>query len=96
MAQVGETLTADTSGISGVDGLSSVSYSYQWLADDAAITGATESNIPSATGTTYTLNAWDEGKTISVRVSFTDDACNTDRISGHKKGCIHGGPSERE
>ena len=42
-AQVGETLTADTSGIEDDDGLDSVSYSYQWIRVD----GATESNIGS-------------------------------------------------
>ena len=73
MAQVGETLTADTSGISDVDGLSSVSYSYQWLADDAAITGAT--------ATTYTLADADEGMAIKLRVSFTDDAGNEETLT---------------
>ena len=29
-AQVGETLTADTTGIADADGLTNVSYSYQW------------------------------------------------------------------
>ena len=67
-AQVGETLTADTSGISDADGLTSVTYSYQWLGDDAAIAGAT--------GSTYTLADADEGKTVKVQVSFTDDAAN--------------------
>ena len=46
-AQVGETLTADTSGISDADRLTSVTHSYQWLADDT--------DIPGATNTTYTL-----------------------------------------
>ena len=64
-AQVGETLTADTSGIADSDGLTNVSHSYQWLADNADIDGATSS--------TYTLVAADEGKTIKVKVSFTDD-----------------------
>ena len=36
-AQVGETLTANTSGIADADGLSNVQYQYQWLADDSAI-----------------------------------------------------------
>ena len=67
-AQVGETLTADTSGISDDDGLTSVSYSHQWLADDADISGATSS--------TYTLVEADEGLIIQVGVSFTDDAGN--------------------
>ena len=34
-ARVGETLTADTSGISDADGLGNATFSYQWLADDA-------------------------------------------------------------
>ena len=61
-AQVGETLTASTSGISDADGLTNVSYIYQWLADDTAITGATAS--------TYTLTSGEQAKAIKVRVSF--------------------------
>ena len=69
-AQVGETLTADTSGIADADGLTNVTYSYQWLGDDTDIAGATSS--------TYTLAETDEGKTIKVRVSFTDDRGNSE------------------
>ena len=69
-ARVGETLTADTSGIADAEGLGSVQYEYQWLADDADISGATNA--------TYTLAAADEGKAISVQVSFTDDAGNNE------------------
>ena len=69
-AQVGETLTADTSGIADSDGLSSVSYSYQWVSND----GTSDTEIPNATDSTYTLVAADEGKTIKVKVTFTDDA----------------------
>ena len=68
MAQVGETLTADTSGIADADGLVNATYTYQWLSDDAEIDGAT--------GSTYTLLASDEGQTIKVRVIVTDDAEN--------------------
>ena len=72
-AQVGETLTADTSGIADADGLSNVQYQYQWLADDADISGATNA--------TYTLAAEDEGKAIKVEVSFTDDADNEETLT---------------
>ena len=72
-AQVGETLTADTSGITDADGLSNVPYEYQWLADDSDISGATNA--------TYTLAAEDEGKAITVRVSFTDDAGNEETLT---------------
>ena len=65
-AQVGQTLTASTSGIADADGLTNVSYSYQWLADDT--------EIDSATSSTYTVQSSDNGKVIKVRVSFTDDA----------------------
>ena len=72
-AQVGQTLTASTSGIADDDGLANVSYSYQWLADDTEIEGATSS--------TYTLQASDNGKAIKVRVTFTDDADNEESLT---------------
>ena len=44
-AQVGETLIADTTGISDdYDGLDNATFAYQWLADAAAIGGATASS----------------------------------------------------
>ena len=79
-ARVGETLTADTSGISDEDGLSSVAYRYQWLADDAAIAGAT--------ARAYTLTADDEGKTIRVRVSFTDDAGHDETLTSKPTAAV--------
>ena len=72
-AQVDETLTASTSGISDSDGLTNASFTYQWLADDADISGAT--------GSSYTLVAADEGKAIKVTVSFTDDAGNAETLT---------------
>ena len=76
-AQVGETLTADTGSIADADGLTSVSYTYQWVRVD----GSTESDISGATSSTYTLVAADEGKTIKVRVSFTDDNSNAETLT---------------
>ena len=46
-ARVGETLTADTTGISDDDGLNNAAFAYQWLADDAEINGATDSTYDS-------------------------------------------------
>ena len=63
--QVGQTLTAVTSGITDADGLANATYSYQWLADGVAIAGAT--------GGTYSPVAADKGKVITVRLTFTDD-----------------------
>ena len=79
-ARVGETITVDTSGISDADGLESASFGYQWLADDAAIAGAT--------GETYTLAAEDEGKAIKVEVSFTDDAGNAETLTSGATGAV--------
>ena len=76
-AETGETLTADTSGITDADGLTSVSYTYQWIAND----GTTDTDIENATAATYTLVTADEGKTIKVKVSFTDDANNSQTLT---------------
>ena len=71
-AQVGQTLTADTSGITDEDGLTNVSYSYQWVRND----GNADTDIEGATASTHELSDSDEGKTVRVKVSFTDDADN--------------------
>ena len=76
-AQVGETLSADTSGISDSDGLINVSYSYQWVSND----GNTDTDIQDATDSTYTLTDAAAGKTIEVRVSFTDDTNNSETLT---------------
>ena len=74
-AQVGQQLTAVTTGIRDADGLTSVSYTYQWIRVD---TDSTEQDISGATSSTYTLVAADQGKTIKVKVSFTDDASHSE------------------
>ncbi len=72
-AQVGEELTASTSGISDADGLDNASFGYQWI--------RTNTDIGGATGATYTSEAADEGKRLKVRVSFTDDAGNAESLT---------------
>ena len=84
--QVGETLTADTSGIADEDGLDDVAYSYQWLADGEDISGATDS--------TYTLASGDEGKAIKARVSFTDDAGNEESLTSAATASVAALPPE--
>ena len=78
--QVGQTLTASTSGISDADGLTNVSYSYQWLADDTEIDGATSS--------TYTPQSSDNGKVIKVRVTFTDDAGSDESLTSEGTAAV--------
>ena len=84
--QVDETLTAGTSAISDEDGLDNVSYQYQWLRDDADIAGQTNS--------TYELVSADEGKTIKVRVTFTDDAGNVESLTSTATTPIAAQPAE--
>ena len=87
-AQVGETLTADTSDIADQDGLANVSYSYQWLAGGSDIGGAT--------GSGYLLTSSEEGQTIQVKVSFTDDADNEETLtSAGDGGSSCGGPGQQ-
>ena len=79
-AQVGETLTASTAGISDPDGMTNTTYSYQWLGDDAEIGGAT--------GSSYTPVATDQGMAIKVRVSFTDDRGNAETLTSAATGVV--------
>ena len=83
-AQVGETLTADTSGIADEDGLDNATFSYQWQADGADISGAT--------GSTYTLTDSEEGKAVSVTVSFTDDRGHTESLTSAATGAVAAAP----
>ena len=68
MPVVGETLTADPSGIVDADGLTGVTYAYRWL---RVASGGTETQV--GTGQSYTVVAGDVGATLKVAVSFTDD-----------------------
>ena len=81
-AQVGETLTANTTGVADADGLSNVQYEYQWLADDSDIAGAD--------GSTYTLTDSEESKAITVQVSFTDDADNEETLTSAATAAVAG------
>ena len=84
--QVGQELTADTSAISDEDGITNVSYRYQWLRDDADIAGQTNS--------TYELVSTDEGKTIKVQVTFNDDAGNAESLTSTATTPIAAQPAE--
>ena len=76
-AQVGKTLTAVTTGITDADGLTSPTYTYQWIRVD----GTDEEDISGENSSTYTLVDADLGKTIKVKVSFTDDASNAETLT---------------
>ena len=75
-AQVGQTLTASTTGIADADGLTSVSYAYQWIR-----VNGTEADIAAANSSTYILVDADLGTTLKVRVTFADDASNSETLT---------------
>ena len=81
---MGETLTADVSGIADEDGLNNAAFSYRWVADGADISGASDS--------TYTLVESDEGSVISVRVSFTDDGGNDESLTSDATDAVASDP----
>ena len=97
--QVDETLTADTSGISDEDGLTNVTYRYQWVGSQSVIDADTGAayiltfEIPDQTGSTYTLAPADEGWTFEVKVSFTDDAGNAESLTSAATGEVEAKPN---
>ena len=74
----GNTLTANTSGISDVDGLGA--FSYQWLRNGIAISGATAS--------AYTLGNADVGTLISVQVLYTDAQSTAESITSTQTAAV--------
>ena len=73
LAQVGQTLTASTTGIADPDGMTGAAFTYQWSSNGGG-EGEADADITGATASTYELVDADEGRTVRVRVSFTDDA----------------------
>ena len=82
--RVGQTLTADTSGITDEDGLTNVSYGYLWIRGD----GTDDTDIAGETASTYTLVPADQDKTIKVEVSFTDDDNNQETLTSAATGTV--------
>ena len=88
-ARVGETLTADTSGIDDEDEMTNVAFSHQWTRSD----GGLDTNIAGATGATYTLVSDDEGKAIKVTVSFTDAEGNPETLTSAATDAVAAKPN---
>ena len=83
-AQVGETLTASASGIADTDRLTNAAFAWQWIAND----GTSDADIAGATGAEYTLTSAEEGKTIKVRVTFTDDGGTEETLVGDPTAAV--------
>ena len=91
LAQVGALLTADPTGINDANGVPTDDngnkvFSYQWLRNGDPIEGEI--------GKTYTLQADDANATISVRVSFYDNARFHESVTGAATSTIAGSPGE--
>ena len=74
----GETLTASASGIADADGLAGATFAWQWMAND----GTGDAEIAGATAQTYTLTSAEVGKTVRVRVTWTDDGGTGETLVG--------------
>ena len=90
VAQEGETLTASASGVSDADGLTNAVFAWQWLAND----GTVDADIADATGSTYTLTSADAGKTIKVRLTFTDDRGTEETLVSAATAAVAAAPPE--
>ena len=88
--RVGETLTASLFGVLDLNGLSNATFSYQWVSSD----GTTATDIQGATGSSYALAAADAGKTVTVRVSFTDDEGHTETLTSAATAAVEPATAE--
>ncbi len=88
---VGQTLTANPSGIDDPDGLTNRSFTWQW----ARVSGGTDTRISGATAATYTVVAADEGATLKVEASFTDDDGTTETVVSAVTSVVEAAPRPR-
>ena len=79
-----ETLTASVSGVTDADGLTSPTYSYQWLHDGELIAGAT--------GATYVVAVSDIGMMLSAQAQFRDDLDNVETLTSEATIEVPSGP----
>ena len=85
---MGQTLTAATTGITDADGLTSPTYTYQWIRVDG-----TEADIAAANSSTYILVAADLGTTLKVRVTFADDLGHTETLTSAATATVTATPA---
>ena len=99
--RVDETLTADTSAINDANGLANVSYTYAWMGTQVVVdeTSGISYTIgfqsPDQTGPTYALTPADQGATIKVRVTFTDDDGYQESLTSAATEPVVPGPTQR-
>ena len=88
-ARVGETLRALSDGIADADGLNGATFAWQWLISD----GTSDTAIEGATEATYTIAATDVGRTLAVRVTFTDDGGTEETLTSAPTAAVTPAPA---
>ncbi|MGI9211704.1 MAG: hypothetical protein ACR2HF_04465, partial [Methylococcaceae bacterium] len=78
IARQNQTLTLDSSSLADADGLGG--FSYQWLANGVAITGAS--------GTSYRLTQTDVGKSLSASALYTDGLGTLETVTSAATGPV--------
>ena len=87
--RVTQTVTAGTSSIGDPDGVTGVTFEYQWVMVD----GGSEIRIPGATESSYVLGSHEEGKTVKVKVSFTDNNRNAETVVSDASAVVGSAPN---
>ena len=85
---VGETLTADPSGIADPDGLTGATFTWQWV----RVSGGTDTPIAGATTASYTVVTGDVGATLKVEASFTDDGGTAETVESAETSVVAAAP----
>ena len=86
---VGETLTADVSDIEDDNTLPETStFSYQWVSVNTRLATGNEFDIFGETSSTYELQDEDFGKSIKLKLSFTDGAGNDEAVRSRVMGPV--------
>ena len=80
--ELGDTLTASTVA-ADLDGLTSPTFSYEWLRNGTAIVG---------TGATYDVTVADIGSTLEARAHFMDDLLNAETLTSAATAEVPSGP----
>ena len=83
--QVGETLTADVSGIADADGLPETFTHVWWTTDDDGVRARVKALAPA-----YTLRAKDKGKTVTLQVNFTDQGGTIESLTSEPTEAVVG------
>ena len=86
--KLGQTLTADHTGITDEDGkpTEATSFSYQWIRVDLYWN---ETEISGETSSTYVLQDADEENWIKVKLTFTDDEDNAEEVFSFEEGPVY-------